>query len=152
MDACYDYEDDFEPIFQVVDAGTTLAGENPRADVSDGPVKVSGHLVPGSLNMSGFFKGLTNTMSSTRLRLMVVKLSSNPILSWSNTNPRFGDLTFNTATRAGRFHTLSNASLCSLHASGTALDLQTERNGQRQASRPIVDYILGLGIINYQNG
>lgn len=52
VDVCYDHEDVFDPIFQVMDAGITLAGENPRGDVSDGFVKVSGHLVPGSLSVS----------------------------------------------------------------------------------------------------
>lgn len=58
VDACYDdSEDDYEPIFQVVGAGTTLAGKNPRGDVSDGFVKVSGHLVPGFLSVSDVLQG-----------------------------------------------------------------------------------------------
>jgi len=59
VDVCYDRRDrdEFEPIFQILDAGTTLAGVNPRGNVGDGFVKVSGHLVAGSLSVPEVLQG-----------------------------------------------------------------------------------------------
>jgi len=115
VDVCYDRRDrdEFEPIFQILDAGTTLAGVNPRGNVGDGFVKVSGHLVAGSLSVPEVLQvGLTNTMSSIRFKSMAVQLLSALTHPWSNTNPRFKGLNSNMAMREGRYRALSNASPC----------------------------------------
>jgi hypothetical protein len=59
VDVCYDRrdQDDFEPIVQIADVGTTLAGVDPRGDISDGFVKLSGHLVAGSLSVPEVLQG-----------------------------------------------------------------------------------------------
>lgn len=59
VNVCYDRRDqhDFEPIVQIVDVGTMLAGVNPRGDTSDGFVKLSGYLVAGSLSVPEVLQG-----------------------------------------------------------------------------------------------
>ena len=57
---CFDHEDDYEPIFKVLDAGITPAGQNPRADARDGFISVSGYLLPGT--MTGNIMQLENSL------------------------------------------------------------------------------------------
>lgn len=52
VDTCFDYEDDYEPIFKVLEAGITPIGKNTRADACDGFVRVSGYLLPGTMTSS----------------------------------------------------------------------------------------------------
>jgi hypothetical protein len=52
VDFCYDYEDDYVPIYEIVDAGVTTVGESHRVSVGDVFVKVSGYLILGRLSIS----------------------------------------------------------------------------------------------------
>ena len=138
VDVCYDHEDVFDPIFQVMDAGITLAGENPRGDVSDGFVKVSGHLVPGSLSVSSeVLRGpgehnVKYLTYSTKIDGNEVSiLPDTPLVQHQYTIQR-SNLLHNDGHAGPISMLLSNASLCSLHTSGTILALQTQRTGQRQ--------------------
>jgi hypothetical protein len=51
VDFCYDYGDDYAPIYEIVDANATPIGESHRANVGYGFVTVSGFLIPGRLSI-----------------------------------------------------------------------------------------------------
>jgi hypothetical protein len=52
VDTCFDCEDEYEPIFRVLEAGITPAGKNTRADACNGFVRVSGYLLPSIMTGS----------------------------------------------------------------------------------------------------
>ena len=49
VDACFDYEDDYQPICNTVRVDYSLAGEDPFSNVEYASARVCGHLVPATL-------------------------------------------------------------------------------------------------------
>lgn len=49
VDACFDYEDDYQPICNAISVKYRLAGEDPFSNVEHASVRVRGHMVPATL-------------------------------------------------------------------------------------------------------
>ncbi|RDW56723.1 hypothetical protein BP6252_14016 [Coleophoma cylindrospora] len=49
VDACFDYEDDYHPICNILSVHYSLAGEDPFSNVESASARIRGHLVPATL-------------------------------------------------------------------------------------------------------
>ncbi|KAH7088791.1 heterokaryon incompatibility protein-domain-containing protein [Paraphoma chrysanthemicola] len=52
VDFCYDNEDDYAPIYEIIEEHSVSGGASRSFDVDLGPLKVAGHMIPGRLSIS----------------------------------------------------------------------------------------------------
>jgi hypothetical protein len=52
VDFCYDHEDEYAPIYEIIEERSVPGGASRSFDVDFGPLKVAGHIIPGRLSIS----------------------------------------------------------------------------------------------------